>query len=130
MFLRVSNISIIISFVYSFFSVSLGFIPNTIPVFRLQKLNAELKKDNNGYIIKDRDWFNGLRFTYNVIFNYRSNNFIIYSVDPGNSLADPRAVPPEAKAFAEKIKSGELNSKITLKETLALIDELYEVLIL
>jgi hypothetical protein len=64
------------------------------------------------------------------ISNHRSNKFINISVDPGNSLADPRAVPPEAKAFAEKIKSGELSSKITLKETLALIDELYEVFIL
>lgn len=66
---------------------------------------ADLKYDNQGYLIKDRDWFNGL------------------SADPGNSLDDPRSVPPVAVAFADKIKGGK--DKVTLKETLAFIDEHY-----
>eukprot|EP01041_Mallomonas_annulata_P005021 gene5021-10046_t len=69
------------------------------------KLSADLKKDSSGYIIKERDWFNGL------------------SIDPGNSLADPRAVPPAAKAFAEKVKAG---TQVTFQETIAIIDENYE----
>jgi hypothetical protein len=72
-------------------------------VRNLSKLNA-LQYDDKGYIVKERDWFNGL------------------STDPGNSLADPRAVPPQAKEFAEKIKGG---YEGTLAETLALIDEHY-----
>ena len=66
---------------------------------------AELKYDSQGYLIKERDWFNGL------------------SADPGNSLDDPRSVPPVAVAFADKIKGGK--DKVTLKETLAFIDEHY-----
>jgi hypothetical protein len=60
--------------------------------------------DEKGYEIKARDWFNGL------------------SSDPGDSLNDPRSVPPPAKEFAEKIKSGK---EVSFKETMALIDEHY-----
>jgi hypothetical protein len=62
--------------------------------------------DSQGYIIKPRDWFNGL------------------SGDPGASLTDPRAVSPAMKAFAEKIKSGvDVDS---FAETIRLIDENYD----
>jgi hypothetical protein len=44
------------------------------------------------------------------------------SADPGASLTDPRAVPPEAKAFAEKIKGGD---EVTFKESIGMIDEHY-----
>ena len=49
-----------------------------------------VQRDDNGYEIKPKDWFNGL------------------SLDPGGSLTDPRAVPPEAREFAEQIKSGSI----------------------
>ena len=67
-------------------------------------LRAELKYDSQGYLIKDRDWFNGL------------------SADPGNSLEDPRSVPPVAVAFADKIKRGE---SVTFKETIDFLDTHY-----
>lgn len=60
--------------------------------------------DAQGYEVKARDWFNGL------------------SSDPGDSLNDPRAIPPPTKAFAEKVKSG---AQVTFKETIALIDEYF-----
>lgn len=62
--------------------------------------------DSQGYIIKPRDWFNGL------------------SSDPGASLTDPRAVPPAMKAFAEKIKAG--GDVESFAETIRLIDENYD----
>jgi len=62
-------------------------------------------KDDKGYEIKARDWFNGL------------------SSDPGDSMNDPRAVPPPAKAFADKVKQG---SEVAFKDTMAMIDEYYE----
>jgi hypothetical protein len=65
---------------------------------------AAISRDAQGYEIKPRDWFNGL------------------SGDPGASLTDPRAVPPDAKAFAEGIKGGQ---QTTLAESLALIDKHY-----
>ena len=69
-------------------------------------LKAELKYDAQGYIIKDGSdgWFNGL------------------STNPGDSLSDPRSVPPEAVAFADKVKKGE---KVTFDESIKLIDEHY-----
>jgi hypothetical protein len=66
---------------------------------------AAIEYDSQGYVIKPRDWFNGL------------------SGDPGASLTDPRAVPAEAKSFAEAIKAG--TKQVTLAETLALIDAHY-----
>lgn len=81
-----------------------GYLNNGFTRLR-NKLSADLLKDDKGYVIKSRDWFNGL------------------SVDPGDSLADPRAVPPIAKDFAEKVKGG---AEVTLKETLTLIDDNYE----
>lgn len=68
-------------------------------------LAKELKYDSQGYLIKDRDWFNGL------------------SADPGNSLDDPRSVPPVAVEFANKIKSGEA---VTFKETINFLDQHYQ----
>jgi len=64
----------------------------------------DLKYDSQGYLIKDRDWFNGL------------------SADPGNSLDDPRSVPPSAVAFADKVKSGKSG---TFKETIEFLDANY-----
>jgi hypothetical protein len=60
--------------------------------------------DDKGYEIKAREWFNGL------------------SSDPGDSMNDPRAVPPEAKAFADKVKQG---AQVSFRETIATIDEHY-----
>ena len=67
---------------------------------------AKEELDSQGYIIKPRDWFNGL------------------SADPGASLTDPRAVPPVMKAFAEKIKNG--GDVATFAECIQLIDENYD----
>ena len=67
---------------------------------------AKEELDSQGYIIKPRDWFNGL------------------SGDPGASLTDPRAVPPAMKEFAEKIKSG--GDVESFAETIRLIDENYD----
>ena len=65
-----------------------------------------VQKDAQGYEIKPRDWFNGL------------------SVDPGGSLTDPRAVPQEAKDFAESVKKG---GKVkNFDETIAMIDKHYD----
>ena len=70
------------------------------------ELKANLEYDDKGYLIKTREsgWFNGL------------------STNPGDSLNDPRSVPPPAKAFAEKVKRGE---PVTFEESIALIDEHY-----
>jgi hypothetical protein len=76
-------------------------------VFSRRMFGSQLKlaKDALGYEIKPRDWFNGL------------------STDPGNSLADPRAVPPVCKEFAEKVKAG---ADVTFAETIKLIDTHYD----
>lgn len=66
---------------------------------------SSLQRDELGYEIKPRDWFNGL------------------STDPGASLTDPRAVPPACKEFAEQIKSN--TRQVTLAETIKFIDEHY-----
>lgn len=68
---------------------------------------SDIKYDEKGYVIKTKEsgWFNGL------------------SSDPGNSLADPRAVPPVCKAFAEKVKAG---TTVTFADTIALLDEHYD----
>lgn len=65
-----------------------------------------VQRDEQGYEIKPRDWFNGL------------------SLDPGASLTDPRAVPPECKKFAEDVKSGRLQP--SLAESIAFIDQYYD----
>lgn len=67
---------------------------------------AAVLRDEKGYEVKPKDWFNGL------------------SLDPGASLTDPRAVPDECRLFAERIKSG--GDKITLQETISLLDKHYE----
>lgn len=63
---------------------------------------SALEKDSQGYLVKPRDWFNGL------------------STDPGDSLNDPRSMPAECKAFAEDVKSGKLNP--SFEQTIAMID--------
>ena len=65
-----------------------------------------LEYDDQGYLIKTREsgWFNGL------------------STNPGDSLSDPRSVPPAAKEFAEKVKSG---AEVSFEESMAVIDEHY-----
>ena len=73
-------------------------------IARLRSTKGGIEKDDKGYIIKPRDWFNGL------------------SKDPGASLTDPRAVPAECKEFAERIKSG---GQTTMKETIEMIDNYY-----
>lgn len=71
---------------------------------KLTQLNA-LQKDEKGYIVKDRQWFNGL------------------SLDAGASLTDPRAIPQAARDFADRISQG---GKVqSIEETLALIDTHY-----
>ena len=79
--------------------------PVSFHTSHLTRCNAEAK-DAQGYLIKPRDWFNGL------------------SADPGDSINDPRSVPPPVKAFAEKIKAG--GSPANFAETIALIDEHYQ----
>ena len=80
--------------------------PFSIHTSHLTRRNAEAKYDAQGYLIKPRDWFNGL------------------SADPGDSINDPRSVPPPVKAFAEKIKAG--GSPANFAETISLIDEHYQ----
>lgn len=75
------------------------------PFRRPSGLLRAIQRDDKGYEIKPRDWFNGL------------------STDPGASLTDPRAVPPVCKEFAEKVKAG---ATVTFAETLKLIDDNYE----
>lgn len=67
-------------------------------------LSASKEYDSQGYLIKSGDWFNGL------------------STNPGDSLNDPRSVPPPAKEFAEKVKSG---AEVTFQETMDIIDNHY-----
>jgi hypothetical protein len=62
------------------------------------------QKDAQGYEIKDRSWFNGL------------------STDPGNSLADPRAVPPVVKEFAERVRAG---AEVNFADVIKMLDEHY-----
>jgi hypothetical protein len=58
---------------------SYSFAPSSTR-FLSSALHAEKEElDSQGYIVKPRDWFNGL------------------SGDPGASLTDPRAVSPEMK---------------------------------
>jgi hypothetical protein len=64
-----------------------------------------LQRDENGYEIKPKDWFNGL------------------SLDPGGSLTDPRAVPPEAREFAEKIKADTIDT--TYQSSIDMINKHY-----
>jgi len=64
-----------------------------------------IERDEKGYEIKPRDWFNGL------------------SSDPGNSLADPRAVPDVCREFAEQIKND--GSKTTYQSTIDFLNEHY-----
>jgi hypothetical protein len=71
---------------------------------RSLKLNS-LKKDDKGYVVKDRDWFQGL------------------SQDAGASLTDPRAVPKAASDFADRIKQG--GKVASIDETLQFIDTHY-----
>ena len=73
---------------------------------RKSALRAAQEYDEQGYLIKTREsgWFNGL------------------STNPGDSLNDPRSVPPEARAFAERVKSGE---QVSFDESITLIDEHY-----
>ena len=85
--------------------ISVGFFSSPYSRVSLASARNAIQRDGQGYEIKSKDWFNGL------------------SVDPGASLTDPRAVPPVAKEFAEKIKGG---AEVTLKETLKLIDDNYE----
>ena len=69
---------------------------------------CSIARDDKGYEIKPKEWFNGL------------------SVDPGASLTDPRAVPLECKSFAEKIKSNDDMSKtLTYQDTIDFIDKHY-----
>jgi hypothetical protein len=84
----------------------LAFRPLSSKIRATSSVLAALEYDDQGYIIKKREsgWFNGL------------------STNPGDSLNDPRAVPPAAVAFADKVKSGE---KVSFDESIALIDEHY-----
>jgi len=66
-----------------------------------------VQRDSQGYEIKPRDWFNGL------------------SSDPGDSINDPRSVPPVCKAFAERIQGG--GEVANFEETIKLIDEVRHV---
>eukprot|EP01038_Epipyxis_sp_PR26KG_P004930 gene4930-6898_t len=76
---------------------------------KLRKIDlAMIERDSQGYEIKSKDWFNGL------------------SVDPGASLTDPRAVPPECKEFVQKIRSDEQFAKeLTYKKTIEFLDKHY-----
>lgn len=65
-----------------------------------------VQRDAQGYEIKPKDWFNGL------------------SMDPGASLTDARAVPPECREFVEKIKKNEIT--VTYQETIDFLDKHYD----
>ena len=78
---------------------------STTTLRRPSVLLRAIQRDEKGYEIKPKDWFNGL------------------STDPGASLTDPRAVPPVCKEFAEKVKAG---ATITFAEALKMIDDNYE----
>lgn len=65
-----------------------------------------MQYDSQGYLIKPREWFAGL------------------SLDPGASLTDPRAVPPQCKEYADNVRNG---GKVkSFADTIKLIDENYE----
>lgn len=67
-----------------------------------------ITRDENGYEIKPKEWFNGL------------------SSDPGASLTDPRAVPEECRKFSESIKNDEnFYNSITYQQTIDFIDKHY-----
>ena len=84
--------------------ISYGFVILS-PMRTIQKtILNEVKKDDKGYLIKERDWFNGL------------------SMDPGDSINDPRSVPLEAKEFAVAVKNG---AEVKFDETIRLIDKHY-----
>lgn len=72
----------------------------------LKAADEELQYNEQGYLIKTKEsgWFNGL------------------STNPGDSLSDPRSVPPECVAFADKVKSG---AEVSFKEVIDLIDKHY-----
>ena len=98
--------SVIIVLVLMLIANTLAFRPHVSKLRAKNSIMASLEYDDQGYIIKKREsgWFNGL------------------STDPGDSLNDPRAVPPAAVAFADKVKRGEM---VSFEETIALIDEHY-----
>ena len=81
--------------------------PSTSDITMLKIRNTALAvlRDEKGYEVKPKDWFNGL------------------SLDPGASLTDPRAVPDECRLFADRIKSG---GDTTLQETISLLDKHYD----
>lgn len=81
--------------------------PSTFDITMLKIRNTALAvlRDEKGYEVKPKDWFNGL------------------SLDPGASLTDPRAVPDECRLFADRIKSG---GDTTLQETISLLDKHYD----
>ena len=83
-----------------------AFRPTSVRLALSSLFMAKEELDSQGYIIKPRDWFNGL------------------SGDPGASLTDPRAVPPAMKEFAERIKNG--GDVATFAETISLIDANYD----
>ena len=64
-----------------------------------------LNKDDKGYIVKDRNWFQGL------------------SKDAGASITDPRAVPREANDFASQITRGEKVK--TIDDAIDVIDKYF-----
>ena len=67
-----------------------------------------ITRDENGYEIKPKEWFNGL------------------SSDTGASLTDPRAVPEECRKFSESIKNDEnFYNSITYQQTIDFIDKHY-----
>lgn len=82
------------------------FARKVVSITALDVSNNDGEYDSQGYLIKTKEsgWFNGL------------------STNPGDSLSDPRSVPPEAVAFADKIKSG---TEVTFSETMSIIDEHY-----
>jgi flagellar basal body-associated protein FliL len=61
---------------------SYSFAPSSARFLSSALLAGKEELDSQGYIVKPRDWFNGL------------------SGDPGASLTDPRAVSPEMKGTA------------------------------
>lgn len=95
----------IIMFLNAVIALKSNAIASTSRRFRRTCLYDNIKRDDQGYEIKPRDWFNGL------------------SLDPGASLTDPRAVPPDAKAFAERIKNGEKQK--SFDEVIQFIDKHY-----
>ena len=79
-------------------------VHNAVQVRTSSTLFSSKQYDDKGYLIKEKDWFNGL------------------STNPGDSLNDPRSVPPPAREFAEKVKNG---AEVAFKETMDIIDTHY-----